>query len=349
MGKNGKLQVERLYRADRVLANRSGKSRSECFALLQEKRIWQAAATAAAAANTAETSTHISKSLIKGPAVKISMHTPLWIDKTESIPLPAPLLQVYHKPCWVLSVRSDPVGRPCLQGILPDMHPVGRLDYDTSGLLLFSSSGPLTQTLLHPKHNVSKEYVAVVTGRVDEEVLRAQFTAGVTTGEGVHTAELLQVEHWNSNNNDNDDNDDNNDTDDTAARNPNPSVTKFLQTVRKNMPAEYNQTDLKVRGYLDVFDATELTTVTLTVAEGKHRMVRRMLANCGHAVVALKRERLGAMELGDLAVGETRRLTPAELEWVEDQMPQKKSSKPYRKKKELSDADLDSDSDGELE
>eukprot|EP00957_Ditylum_brightwellii_P095218 7252070-Ditylum_brightwellii.AAC.1 len=42
------------------------------------------------------------------------------------------------------------------------LHPVGRLDYDSSGLLLFSSDGSLTQRLLHPRHEVEKEYVATV-------------------------------------------------------------------------------------------------------------------------------------------------------------------------------------------
>jgi 16S rRNA U516 pseudouridylate synthase RsuA-like enzyme len=171
--------------------------------------------------------------------------------------------------------------------------------------------------------------VAVVTGRVDEAVLREQFTAGVVTGTGNHTADLVSVHHW----------------DDAAAAaaaagsdnqsetTPQQSVSQFLQDIKTGMPTEYNQTDLKVRGYLDVFDATELSTVTLTVTEGKHRMVRRMLANCGHAVVALKRERLGNIALGDLAVGSTRPLTAEEQKWAEQQLgSQKKNSKPYRKK-----------------
>jgi 16S rRNA U516 pseudouridylate synthase RsuA-like enzyme len=162
--------------------------------------------------------------------------------------------------------------------------------------------------------------VAVVTGRVDEAVLREQFTAGVVTGTGNHTADLVSVHHWDSET-------------DTAASSDKQSVSQFLQEIKAGMPAEYNQTDLKVRGYLDVFDATELSTVTLTVTEGKHRMVRRMLANCGHAVVALKRERLGNIALGDLAVGNTRTLNAEETKWAEQQLgSQKKNSKPYRKK-----------------
>ena len=179
----------------------------------------------------------------------------------------------------------------------------------------------MTQTLLHPKHSTPKEYVAVVTGRVDEVVLREQFTAGVVTGTGNHTADLVSVHHWAT-------------EEESAASSDKQSVSQFLQEIKAGMPAEYNQTDLKVRGYLDVFDATELSTVTLTVTEGKHRMVRRMLANCGHAVVALKRERLGNIALGDLAVGSTRPLTAEETKWAEQQLgsSQKKSSKPYRKK-----------------
>jgi hypothetical protein len=134
MYKRRPVSGERLYRADRVLANRSGKSRSDCFDLLKEKRIWQVDP----AANSTSTSTASSegstvggkrKALVMGPSVKMSMHAPLWIDQ-EPVPLPPQLLQVYHKPVWVLSVRSDPVGRACLNGEehLPNMHPVGRLE-----------------------------------------------------------------------------------------------------------------------------------------------------------------------------------------------------------------------------
>jgi 23S rRNA pseudouridine2605 synthase len=213
--------------------------------------------------------------------------------------------------------------------------------YDTSGLLLFSSSGPLTQTLLHPKHSVSKEYVAVVTGRVDEAILREQFTAGVVTGTGNHTADLVSVHHWETGEvvegTAAASSDENADDSTTTTATAHESVRQFLADIKAEFPPEYNQTDLKVRGYLDVFDATELSTVTLTVTEGKHRMVRRMLANCGHAVVALTRERLGGITLGDLPVGTSRPLTAEENKWAEKQLgSQKKSSKPYKAKAKTS-------------
>ena len=226
-------------------------------------------------------------------------------------------------------MRRDPHGRPCLDhlyaGEFPwftstinrkefedqndpnspitlvqtskmQLHPVGRLDYDSTGLLLFSSSGPLTQTLLHPKHAIEKEYVATVTGRVDEAALRASLAAGVRTGVGVHTAQLV-----------------------SAVPVPRAEVAPYLQQIRNELPKEYNTTDLSLRGYLDVLDATELTTLTLTVQEGKHRMVRRVLANSGHPVVSLHRRRLGEIELkddDDLPPGQVRELTEEEMKWA---------------------------------
>jgi 23S rRNA pseudouridine2605 synthase len=189
------------------------------------------------------------------------------------------------------------------------MHPVGRLDYDTSGLLLFSSSGALTQRLLHPKHEVEKEYVAVVTGIVVEDELRATLAAGVQTTEGSHKATLESVDIWERS-----------------------SIAPYLLNIQRNFPPEYNQTDLKVRGYLNVFDAQALSTVRLTVSEGKHRMVRRILANCGHPVVSLHRDRLGAVALNDLPAGEYRPLTTEESPWAETLVPlEKKHIKPKPK------------------
>jgi len=63
--------------------------------------------------------------------------------------------------------------------------------------------------------------------------------------------------------------------------------------------------------------ASTESTVTLTVTEGKHRMVRRMLFNCGHPVTKLKRVEFGGVELGELEAGEFRYLTEKELEWLD--------------------------------
>lgn len=60
-----------------------------------------------------------------------------------------------------------------------------------------------------------------------------------------------------------------------------------------------------------------LTNVRITVQEGKYRMVRRMLANCKHPVIELRRERHGNVELKDLKEGEFRECDESEIEWAE--------------------------------
>ena len=116
---------------------------------------------------------------------------------------PPPLLAAYHKPLGVVSSMRDDQNRPDLSSVLPmewqsTLHPVGRLDADTTGLLLFSRDGDLTHKLLHPKYGVEREYIAEVEGEVDEEVLRATLAAGVDTTEDGETlvvvAALVGVE-----------------------------------------------------------------------------------------------------------------------------------------------------------
>lgn len=74
-----------------------------------------------------------------------------------------------NKPAGYLTTMDDPQGRPCVASLVPTkeypgLYPVGRLDKDTTGLLLFTTDGDMGQHLLHPKHHVEKTYVAHVEG-----------------------------------------------------------------------------------------------------------------------------------------------------------------------------------------
>ena len=95
----------------------------------------------------------------KRAAAKVPADARVTVDDVLVEPLP--LLWAYHKPVGVHSTLSDDRGRPDLSVVAPrKAHPVGRLDADTSGLLLFSSDGALTHKLLSPRAAVEKEYVA---------------------------------------------------------------------------------------------------------------------------------------------------------------------------------------------
>ena len=82
----------------------------------------------------------------------------------------------YHKPIGEVTTVSDPEGRPTVMDRFRDypvrLYPVGRLDYDSDGLLLLTNDGDLMQALLHPSSEVPKKYLCKVSNKVTEEELR---------------------------------------------------------------------------------------------------------------------------------------------------------------------------------
>ena len=89
---------------------------------------------------------------------------------------------MYHKPAGEVTTVSDPEGRAAVLDHFRDypvrLYPVGRLDYDSEGLLLLTNDGALTERMLHPSHLVEKTYLARVTGHVTLYTVRA-LRAGV--------------------------------------------------------------------------------------------------------------------------------------------------------------------------
>ena len=87
-----------------------------------------------------------------------------------------------HKPEGYVTTAKEQFGRPAVldlvQGVKERIFPVGRLDYDTSGLLLLTNDGDLTYKLTHPKHDVDKTYIAKLYGVPDEGALQ-KFRRGV--------------------------------------------------------------------------------------------------------------------------------------------------------------------------
>lgn len=97
-----------------------------------------------------------------------------------------------HKPAGCVCSRKDEAGRETIYDLLPkewgNLYSVGRLDYDTEGLLFLTNDGEFALRLTHPRYGVRKRYRAFVDGRVDEAMLK-QFTAGVW-----HAGERLKAE-----------------------------------------------------------------------------------------------------------------------------------------------------------
>ena len=112
------------------------------------------------------------------------------VDGLRVAAAPERLVLALHKPTGLVTTRSDPGGRPtvyeALAGLDHWVFPVGRLDRDTSGLLIFTNDPTLGARLTDPKHHVPRTYHARVHGHPDEPSLQA-LREGVDLGRGVST------------------------------------------------------------------------------------------------------------------------------------------------------------------
>lgn len=105
-----------------------------------------------------------------------------------------------HKPRGVISSVSDDKGRKTVVDLLPQVkeriYPVGRLDWDTSGLLLLTNDGDFSDEMVHPRNEIDKVYVARVKGIANKEVLRPLTRGVVINGKKTKPAiyEIIKVD-----------------------------------------------------------------------------------------------------------------------------------------------------------
>ena len=96
---------------------------------------------------------------------------------------------IYNKPVGEVSTRQDPEGRPTVYDHLPPLKnarwiAIGRLDINTSGLLIFTSDGELANKMMHPSANIDREYAVRVLGNIDEGMI-SRLKEGVLLEDGM--------------------------------------------------------------------------------------------------------------------------------------------------------------------
>lgn len=166
---------------------------------------------------------------------------------------------VLNKPRKTVTTTKDEKDRRTVmkyvEGMRERVYPVGRLDWESEGLLLMTNDGDLANLLTHPRYGVPRTYHAIVAGSLSPEVLE-KIQRGVWLSEGkTGPARIL--------------------------------IKKRLR---------------------------DMTVVDITVREGMNREVRRIFAKFGLKVKRLKRIRVGPLSLGTLGPGQTRLLSPQEVE-----------------------------------
>lgn len=101
-----------------------------------------------------------------------------------------------NKPTGYISSVVDPQGRPTVLDLISEngvrLYPVGRLDFDTEGLLLLTNDGKLTNLLIHPRYHVRKRYEAWVKGKPGEEELQA-LRQGIELEDGITAPAQVKI------------------------------------------------------------------------------------------------------------------------------------------------------------
>lgn len=200
-----------------------------------------------------------------------------------------------YKPAGYVTTMDDPQGRPTVAELVdkekyPGLFPIGRLDAETTGLLLFTTDGILGQQLMHPRHHVKKTYYALVQGKPTQSDLSC-LRKGIMLDDGLTLpAEISIVEG---------------------------TEMRFVQTIFHERYDQGSSLKERPRFTSSAFDDRN-TSLKIGIREGRNRQIRRMFSAIGHPVLALHRQSIGSLSLGNLMLGHTRVLDSNEVQALQN-------------------------------
>ncbi len=200
--------------------------------------------------------------------IKVDDHI---IDEQDNL-----VYYVFNKPRGVvttcLSGKEDEKWILDIVTIPERVFPIGRLDKETTGLIILTNDGRLSNYLMHPRYEHEKEYVVEVYGKIDDEALEKM-------------ARWVRIE-----------------LKDNGSRN---RIIRTIKGVDTVITKTYKTKPCNIT-------RLSSSKFSITIREGKNRQIRRMVTAVEHDVKKLKRIRVENIYLGDLAEGEWRRFTDGE-------------------------------------
>ena len=136
--------------------------------------------------------------LLQDPGYQVQDADVVSVDGNVIKPADRLVYYLLNKPCGYVTSTHDEEGRPCVTELVPDeirVFPVGRLDFNTSGLLILTNDGELSNKLMHPSNEFDKTYVARVKGMVTRAEC-ARLAKGIDIGGFVTSpAEVKVLRH----------------------------------------------------------------------------------------------------------------------------------------------------------
>ena len=163
--------MKEFVRLQKVLAEAGVASRRACEEIIAQGRV------------------RVNGKIIREMGLKVDPATAkIEVDGEEIRSAQARTLLAFNKPAGVVSAMSDPQGRPCLGDYFSEwpgrLFHVGRLDFETEGLILLTNDGDLANRLAHPKHEVAKRYLVQIRGVLPGN-LSSQLRSGVELEDGL--------------------------------------------------------------------------------------------------------------------------------------------------------------------
>ncbi|MDD5934692.1 MAG: pseudouridine synthase [Clostridiales bacterium] len=216
------------------------------------------------------------------PAAEIEEEKDLVVYQGRQLASAKTVHYMFHKPSGCITAKSDLQHKTVFEYFKEEdrcgVFPVGRLDKDTEGLLLFTNDGKFEHALMHPTKHVDKTYYFWALGCIDEEKHKI-IESGVDIGDETLTLPAkLKIEG------------------------------SYLLT---DLKQQYSYDFLK----REQFKKDQMVTCGyLTISEGRKHQVKRMLKSIGCFVIYLKRIQIGGLKLDEtLPVGEYRALSEEEI------------------------------------